>query len=181
MDNQHLFSLMKTPDSPSAVVLSSDSSWTFNSDSDTSISPSRPVDGAEIRHSVAVKICPAVKTTDTISKVVNPHQDRKPINAHVISPTVTEEQSTDEQATDIQAITDEHTSVAVSPTCHHQQVRSSRTLLSFDSLYGMDSKDVCAKPQSSDSGGVVYKGHATVRVDVAVQVDFLNLQQVRSR
>eukprot|EP00102_Acyrthosiphon_pisum_P007208 XP_003241742.1 PREDICTED: uncharacterized protein LOC100573069 [Acyrthosiphon pisum] len=196
MDNQNFFSLMKTPNSPSAIVLSSDSSWTFNSDSDTSLPTSRPVDVAEIRPSVAVKICPAVKTTDTIAKVVNLHPDCKPINAHVISPTVTEEQSTDpqstdeqatdeqatdEQATDTHAITEELTpTVAVSPIYDDQQVCSSGTLLSFDDLYGIDGEDICAKPQSSDSSGVAYKRHVTVRVDVAVQVDFVNLQQGRA-
>lgn len=179
MDNQDFFNLMKTPDGLFAVVLSSDSSWTFNSDSDTSLSTSRgAVDVVEICPSVAVKICPAGKTTDMITKDVNPQPDNKPINAHVISPTVTDKQSTDEQATDEQS-TNEQATDERAPTVAPQQVRSSQKLLSFNDLYCIDSKDVCAKPQSSDSSGVAYKRHMTFRVDVAGQVDIVNLQQVR--
>lgn len=176
MDNQDFFNLMKTPDGPSAVVLSSDSSWTFNSDSDTSLPTSREtVDVVEICPSVAVKICPTGETTDTIRKDVNPQPDSKSTNAHVISPTVTDEQATDEQSTEEQA-TDEH-----APIVAPQRVRSSQKLLSFNNLYCIDGKDVCAKPQSSDSSRVAYKRHMNVRVDVAGQVDIVNLQQVRGR
>ncbi|XP_060856728.1 uncharacterized protein LOC132934445 [Metopolophium dirhodum] len=205
MDNQNFFNLMRTPEGPSAKVMSSDGSWSFNSDSDTSLPTSRAVDVVEICPSVVKKICTAVKTTDTITKAVNPHLDRKPINAHVILATVTDgqatdEQSTDEQSTDEQAVdeqsideqstdeqsTDEHSTdeqahtVAVCLTSDHlQHVHSSRTLLSYDDLYGIDGKDVCAKAQSLDSSGVVHKPHVSVRVDAAVQVDVVNLQQVR--
>ncbi|CAI6373523.1 unnamed protein product [Macrosiphum euphorbiae] len=176
---------MRTPDGPPAVVMSSDGSWTFNSDSDTSLPTSRAVDVAEICPSVAEKICPAVKTTDTIAKVVNPQPDSKPINAHVISPTVTDEQTIDEQSTDKQATDEQSTdeqapTVAVCMTSDHQQVRSSCTLSSFDDLYGIDGKDVCAKPRSLDISGVAYKRHVALRVDAAVQVDAVNLQQGRA-
>ncbi|XP_003244839.2 uncharacterized protein LOC100570754 [Acyrthosiphon pisum] len=205
MDNQHFFNLMRTSDEPSAVVMSSDGSWTFNSDSDTSLPTSRAVDVAEICPSVAEKICTTAKTTDTITKVVNPHPERKQINAHVISPTVTDEevtnelstdkqatdeQSTDKQSTDEQSIDEQSTdeqatdeqapTVAVCPTSDHQQVRSSRTLLSFDDFYDIHSKNVCTKPQSLDISGVAYKRHMAVRVDAAVQVDIVNLQQGRA-
>jgi len=199
MDNQHFFNLMRTPDGPPAVVMSSDGSWTFNSDSDTSLLTSRAVEVAENCPSVTENICTAAKTTDKITKVVNPYPDQKSINSHVISPTVTDEQSTDKQATDKQATneqstdeqstdehsTDEHSTdeqaptVAVCMNSDHQQALSSWTLLSFDDLYGIDGKDVCAKPESLDISGVAYKRHVAVRVDVAVQVDVVNLQQVR--
>ncbi|KAL4083488.1 hypothetical protein QTP88_028804 [Uroleucon formosanum] len=175
MDHQHFFNLMRTPETPSAVVMSSDGSWTFNSDSDTSLPTSRAVDVAEICPLVAEKICPAVKMTDMITKVVNPHQDRKPINGNVISPTFAEEQATDEQSTDEQSPT-----LAVCQTSDHQQVSLSRTSLSFDDLYGIDSKDVCVKPQLSDSSGIAYKRQVVVRMDPAVQVDVVNLQQIRA-
>jgi len=185
MDNKIFFNLMRTPEGPSAKVMSSDGSWTFNSDSDTSLPTSRAVDVAEICPSVSEKICSAVKTTDTITKVVNPHPDRKPINAHVILATVTDgqvtgEQSSDEKSTDEQSTDEQAHTVDVCLTSDHlQQVRSSRTLLSFDDLYDIDGKDVCAKAQSLDNSGVAYKRHVAVRVDTAVQVDVVNLQQVR--
>jgi len=184
MDHQHFYNLMRTPEKLSAVVMSSDGSWTFNSDSDTSLPTSRAVDVSKIRQSMAVKICPVGKTTDTITKHVNSQPDSRPINAHVISPMVTDEQATDaqptdEQSTDEQATEEQALTVAACPTYDHQQVRSSRTLLSFNDLYCTDGKDVCVKPQSSDSSSVGYKRHMTVRVDVAVQVDIVNLQQVR--
>ncbi|CAI6366027.1 unnamed protein product [Macrosiphum euphorbiae] len=125
---------MRTLDDPSGKVPSLDRLWTFNSDRDTSLPTSRAVDVAEICPSVAVKICPAAKTTDTITKVGSPQPDLKPIDAHKISLTITNEQAP---------------TVEVCPTCDHQQVRSSRTLLSFDDFYGIDGKDVWAKPYSS--------------------------------
>jgi len=161
MDNQQYFNLVKNTEGAAKVLLSSEGSWNLNTDSETSLGTSQAANVPEVPQSVQ-----AATETFTIH--------HEPINARVIFPAVTDEQTTEDKPSYGQVFAEESCSVVGNSYCYLQLVRSSQTLTSFDYAYG---NDVCTEPESSDSVGGEYTRQVATKEDLASQI--VNLPQVR--